>query len=263
MKRFDYVQAVILGLIAGFCVQNTYHTTPLTAAVVTRAAAAAVCAVRRLDERADGTEKYRESVEAGLAETARLLACQSRSFDEQIGRLEASMNDMGEERGRQAKRQCEAVIASVNEIARAVDSDMEALKNSSSKIETAIERATEAQRKCLETQLGVRFDALLEQLDRKLADLKKTASAAKAIEELCQGHFDESLKELGEIKSSLAQMNRGLANTTDAERELVQQYRELQNAYIKEMIRLGEQSKDIVGLMNDSYKCLNLAAKKR
>ena len=272
MKRYDYAQAVILGLIAGFCVRNTYQSSVMITAAVTIAAVIAVCVVRRMDAQEDGTEHYRRNVEARLSDAVERLEVQKRSLEELMDSMKVALADMEDERCRREDQRYEAVSDTMKELVNTVSGTVEALETGASRLEKAAEaqrqfmeeisgRSLDSIRLYLDDHVCQRFDALQDLLTRKLTDLKETASAAKEIRDLCENSLNDLTDGQAEIKSSLTQMTRGLDNSVNVEKDLINQYRELQNSYIKEMVKLGEQSKDIVRLMNDSYKCLNLAAK--
>lgn len=272
MKRYDYAQAVILGLIAGFCVRNTYQSSVMITAAVTIAAVIAVCVVRRMDAQEDGTEHYRRNVEARLSDAVERLEVQKRSLEELMDSMKVALSDMEDERCRREAQRYEAVSDMMKELVNTVSGTVEALETGASRLEKAAEaqrqfqeeisgRSMDSIRLYLDDHVCQRFDALQDLLTRKLTDLKETASAAKEIRDLCENSLNDLTDGQAEIKSGLTQMTRGLDNSVNVEKDLINQYRELQNSYIKEMVKLGEQSKDIVRLMNDSYKCLNLAAK--
>lgn len=182
-------------------------------------------------------EKKTAELEASLKKTADETA-------EGFGRLAAATQAQGEKQKADLEQLCIQLKAAVN--------------TSADKISAQLEQSGVLLNQTLQTLSQVyerKTEESIQALKAAATELKESVKAAEAAERETAAAV-AGLSENG-IADRLLKLEKAASELAANEKQICEDYKELQNGYLREMIKLSESGRDTVRLLGDSYRYLN------
>jgi hypothetical protein len=294
MKIINYAKAAIIGIITGTCVRLSFQTDIVLTIVIEILVMGLLCLAYYRDTKSDLLSRMlqHEETQTSKEELYIKIDLLIDQFSKSIASIEALKDQTGQ-KADGIMDKCNKIVETVElhagKMAQSSEKQQQKIHIDNIKIEEAIGKiqivlqsfmeknvdhtkevssilnenekqlitALKDQSEGLKDYLGenicLRLELMEHATEKKLSYLSDITENISKLADYC-----EKIEDINNKSEDLYNLiNDSQGTIIDADKKILENYKELQNAYIKEMLTISERSADTVKLLNDSYKHLN------